>query len=55
MSPEAYLLADQHGGLWQEHDTFKRSDWKQDVESEATQDGYWDCIKPARNGRRYPA
>lgn len=44
MSPEASLLAFDHGGLWQEHAKYSRADWRADIANEVSQDSYWDWV-----------
>jgi hypothetical protein len=44
MSPEAYLLADEHGGIWKENDKFPVADWQRDVSEDNTRLGYWDWL-----------
>ena len=44
MSPEAMILADRHGGLWQQHDKYPVLDWQEMVANDDTRLGYWDWV-----------
>jgi hypothetical protein len=38
-------LADQNGGTWGEHHTYKPADWRLEVEARDTRSGYWDWVQ----------
>jgi hypothetical protein len=41
---EAEKLAEAHGGYWGEHPRHLSEDWRTEVETESTRQGYWDWV-----------